>query len=108
METVKERHTQKGVHIMKEAKRYKINTAYPVNKSASKNGIKWEYSGRKTDKEAEETKISFEENITRWVELCKSGYCVPLGLRITDTVTGEVIYEKLYECERGTWKGYSE
>lgn len=65
-------------------KKYKINRAYPVNTRASKNGVKWEYGGKKTAEEVEELKEYFE-----------AGHCAMIGLRITDTETDTVIYEKI-------------
>lgn len=75
-------------------KKYKINRAYPVNTVASKNGFKWEYGGKRTLEEANELKEWFEETIEKRREDSAAGCCVMIGLRITDTETGEAIYEK--------------
>ncbi len=75
-------------------KKYKINTAYPVNTSASKNGVKWEYSGKKTFEEAQEKKECFEKYMDQNRKNREAGYCVMIGLRITDTETGEIVYER--------------
>lgn len=76
-------------------KKYKINRAYPVNTKASKNGVKWEYGGKKTWEEALELKERFEKNIDERKEYQKANYIVQIGLRITDTETNTVIYESL-------------
>lgn len=76
-------------------KKYKINRAYAVNTKASKNGVKWEYGGKKTWGEAVELKEGFEKTIDKRKEDRKAGYCVQIGLRITDTETNTVIYERL-------------
>lgn len=73
-------------------KRYKINTGANVNKHASKTGIKWEYAGKvdNYDKRVE----AFERNIEWYRELKESGCATMMGLRVTDTETNEVVYEK--------------
>lgn len=76
-------------------KKYKINCAYPVNTRASKTGVKWEYSGKKTLEDAQEIIKSFEENIERRRKDRESGCCVMVGLRVTDTESSEVIFEKM-------------
>lgn len=75
-------------------KKYKINRAFPVNTGASKSGVKWEYGGKKTWEEAQETKDCFEKYMDRNGRIRDEGHCAMIGLRITDTETGEVIYEK--------------
>ncbi len=76
-------------------KKYKINRAYPVNTRASKNGVKWEYGGKKTLEEAQEFKDMFESTLEERRQNClKVAYCMMIGLRITDTETNTVIYEK--------------
>lgn len=76
-------------------KKYKINRGYPVNTRASKNGVKWEYGGKKTLEDAQEMIKDFEKTIERRRKDRESGYCVMVGLRVTDTETGEVIFEKM-------------
>lgn len=76
-------------------KKYKINSAYPTNKKTSKNGILWRYKGGKTPEEAKEKIVTFEKEIENAKKFRDLGYCVAVGLRVTDTETGEVIYEKL-------------
>lgn len=66
-------------------KRYKINMGCRVNTHASKSGIKWEYRG-KTDNLQEVI-----EDFDKFIDLYRISYA---GLRITDTVTGQVVYEK--------------
>lgn len=73
-------------------KRYKVNRGRNVNARASKNGIKWEYKGR-TDNPQESIE-EFEQHIELYREWHNSGYSTCMGLRITDTETGRVIYEK--------------
>lgn len=75
-------------------KKYKINRAYPVNTKASKNGVKWEYGGKKTLEEAIELRDMFERTIEKRREDRKAGYCTSIGLKITDTETNEVLYER--------------
>lgn len=76
-------------------KKYKINSAYLTNKKTSKNGILWQYRGEKTLEEAKEKIVAFEDGIENAKKFRDLGYCVAVGLRVTDTETGEVIYEKL-------------
>lgn len=76
-------------------KKYKINSAYLTNKKTSKNGIKWRYKGEKTLEEAKEKIETFENEVETAKKFRDLGYCVAVGLRVTDTETGEVIYEKL-------------
>lgn len=75
-------------------KKYKVNRAYPVNTNTSKNGIKWEYGGKKTLEDAMKLQEAFENNIEQTLQYRQAGYCVQVGLRITDTETNAVIYEK--------------
>ena len=76
-------------------KRYKINRAFQVNARYSKSGVKWEYGGKKTIEEAQELKDMFERTLEeRRQNSLKVAYCLMIGLRITDTETGTVIYEK--------------
>jgi len=76
-------------------KKYKINYAYPVNTKTSKNGVKWEYRGKKTEEEMQELKTSFEKTIEERKKKKERGYLVAIGLRITDTETAEIVYEKM-------------
>lgn len=76
-------------------KKYKINRGYPVNTRASKNGVKWEFGGKKTLEDAQEMIKDFEETIEWRRKERESGYCVMIGLRVTDTETGEVIFDKM-------------
>jgi len=76
-------------------KKYKINRGYPVNTKASKTGVKWEYGGKKTPEDAQEMIKDFEETIERRRKERESGYCVMIGLRVMDTESGEVIFDKM-------------
>lgn len=76
-------------------KKYKINRVYPVNTKASKTGVKWEYGGKKTLEDAQEIIKEFEESIEWRRKDRESGYCVMIGLRVTDTESNEVIFEKM-------------
>ena len=69
----------------KNMKKYKINSAYPVNKRASKNGIKWEYNGK-----VEDWKARVEEYHSRK----EKGWTKAVGIRVTDE-NGQVIYEEI-------------
>ena len=62
-------------------KSYKINLAKPVG--TTKNGIEWRYKGR--TKNLEET-IKEYEDFYRWSNA--------IAVRITDTDTNEIVYEK--------------
>ena len=76
-------------------KKYKINRGFPVNTRASKNGVKWEYGGKKTLEDAQEMIKDFEETIEWRRKVRESGGCVMVGLRVTDTESSEVIFEKM-------------
>lgn len=76
-------------------KKYKINRGYPVNTIASKTGVKWEYGGKKTLEDAQEMINDFEKTIERRRKDRESGCCVMVGLRVTDTESSEVIFEKI-------------
>lgn len=76
-------------------KRYKINFAYKVNDAASKKGYKWEYRGKTND--ADEVIAEFEKDIPGKLEEIKNGvlHVGSVGLRVTDTESGNVVYEKV-------------
>lgn len=74
-------------------KRYKINNAEEVNTKASATGIKWRFGGSVDD--YSETVNRFENNI-EWYKMKKAnGHTTQLGLRITDTETNTVVYERM-------------
>lgn len=74
-------------------KTYKINYAEPVNTHCSKNGIKWRYGGKKTN--LEEIIKEFEDSIEWRSSMKAKGYSITFGMRITDTETNEIIYERM-------------
>lgn len=71
------------------AKRFKVNKAVKVNTKCSKNGIKWEYSGKVENWEKVVDDFVNWRNSERWTSM--------VAIRITDTETGEVVCEKWVE-----------
>ena len=65
-------------------RRYKVNKAETVNTRCSKNGIKWRYSG---------TVENWEKEVEDWLNW-RNRYTNQVAIRITDTETGKIIYEK--------------
>lgn len=70
-------------------KRYKVNYKIAVNTDYSEKGFIWEYRGKISDLEAYVKR--HEENEDRWVkEIPRYKRQI---IRITDTVTGQIVYE---------------
>lgn len=69
------------------AKRYKVNRGIRVNTHCSKTGIKWEYGGK-----VDEWEEVVDDFIKRARPYAKTTLCV--GIRITDTETGEIVCEE--------------
>ena len=68
-------------------KRYKINEGVRVNKKTCKAGIMWRYAGKVED---------WQEVIKQW-DAHRMSRNVVVGIRITDTETGQVVCEKMDE-----------
>ena len=64
-------------------KKYKVNKARKYN-----GGVKWEYRGKTEDWKA--IVQEFEQDIEN------NGIWYYIGIRITDTETNEIVFEKMY------------
>ena len=67
--------------------RYKVNNATRVNERCSKNGIKWRFSGKTDD---------WQTYVDEWLNW-HNRWTGQIAIRITDTETGEVVFEKWME-----------